>query len=269
MVRKKVFDKSSCIYKNKVPRSSNSINGILRHPVYRNFLTLQQLNRLYGNRHVQRLIQRENDREGSNRENLTEGVEVPGVAGSSEIGFIGDILSVLDTSLTITDIVGSATGAAFVETMSFSLVAGLVGTLGAILFMIGGLFMLAEANRSGEKWAAVQGASYAIVSIAHGRRPPPAPGWMRVGSSFNRAAEGVRTRISQVVNQGGRRARRMLGTLLALRRQEPSAALNSIYQSLVEKHLQETFLGFRVGGILYHMARDYRLTWPEVGGRTR
>ena len=47
-------------------------------------------------------------------------------------------------------------------------------------------------------------------------------------------------------------------------RKEPEKALNQVYQTLVREHLQATFLGFKFGGRLYHVAKSYTLTWPEV-----
>jgi hypothetical protein len=55
----------------------------------------------------------------------------------------------------------------------------------------------------------------------------------------------------------------MLSVLIAMRRQ-PETALNQVYQRLVSQHLQATFLGMKLGGRLYHVAKSYRLTWPGV-----
>ena len=125
------------------------------------------------------------------------------------------------------------------------------------------MYGLAEAYKTGDKWAAVMGESYAILHCAHGIKPPSAPGWMKAGAAFNDASEKARQRISSAVKTKGKSATHMLNVLLAMR-QQPEQALNQVYQRLVRENLQATFLGFKLGGRLYHVARSYRLTWPEV-----
>lgn len=216
---------------------------------------------LHNSRYVGGLIQRGDEEEAAGGA-AAEGVEVPGVTGSGAVGLIGDILTALDTTVGVVDLFGLAVldagGAAAVA--PFILV-----PLSAIAFIVGGLVMLGEANSSSEKWAAVQGASYAIVSHALGRRPPRAPGWMGSGDVFNSQVDSVTARLSQQVDQRGDAGRRVAGSLVSIREQDPATALNNIYQRLCREHLQQTFLGFEIGGAFYNNVRGYRFTWPEVG----
>ena len=188
---------------------------------------------------------------------------VPGVKGSYAAALIGDILTVLDTGLTVAEL-----GIPAVETIGASVLgagtfAAGISLLASIGFVIASLHGLAEAYKTGDKWAAVMGESYAILYCSQGKKPPAAPGWMKSGAAFNDAAEKARQRISDAVKVKGKSARDMLNVLLAMRK-EPEKALNQVYQRLVREHLQATFLGFKFGGRLYHVAKSYRLTWPGV-----
>jgi hypothetical protein len=213
--------------------------------------------------HSRPAVQRENG-EGPAGGAAAEGVQVPSVAGGSDIALAGDILTALDTTLTVADLVGGAAGLAVLETVGFMALAGGVGALGAIFFIIGGLFTLADAWLAGQKWAAVQGASYAIVSHAYGRRPPPAPGWMGEGDKFNETARQVTASLSRRVNARNQDSKRVVASLINIRKAQPETILNQIYQRLVEEHLQATFLRIRIGGVLYQTARRSRLSWPAV-----
>lgn len=194
-----------------------------------------------------------------------EGVEVPSVLGASQIGFLGDVLTVLDTTLTVGDLIGGAAGVAVLEGVTFMAAAATVSVVGAIVFLIGGLFMLADAWSSGRKWAAVQGASYALVCISHGQAPPTAPAWMGEGETFNSTGLQVLENLRRRVDANNDESRRVLSSLYAISQAQPETILNQIYQRLVAEKLQATFLGIQIGGVLYQTARGTRLTWPGVG----
>lgn len=229
-------------------------------PISRQTRFAQDLSRVPARARPGPAVQRDNGEPAGGA--AAEGVEVPGTAGASQVGFVGDILTALDTGLTLADI--GLVGVAALETAGFMAFAGTVGVLGALAFIVVGLFMLADAWRSGEKVAAVQGASYAIVSIAHGRPPPPAPGWMGQAATFNSTARQVQRNLRSKVEAGGRERDRALGSLIAIRRAAPETILNQIYQRLVRENLQATFLGIDIGGGLYNMARRAYLGWPGV-----
>ena len=217
-----------------------------------------------GNRAVQRLLaQRRGDAVGRETpENLLSKGGGPGVKGSSTATWIADILTVLDTGLTVAELGIPALEAAGGTVLGAGMLAG-GSLLASIGFVVASMYGLAEAYKTGDKWAAVMGESYAILHCAHGKKPPAAPGWMKAGAAFNDAAEKARQRISSAVKAKGKGATHMLNVLLAMR-QQPEQALNQVYQRLVRENLQATFLGFKLGGRLYHVARSYRLTWPEI-----
>ena len=196
-------------------------------------------------------------------ETVTKGAKIPGVAGSGKAAKLGDILTVLDTGLTLADIAGMAVEGIGAKVLGAGTAAAGVTLAASIAFVVASMYGLAEAYKTGEKWAAVQGESYAIVHLAHGKDPPPAPGWMKAGAAFNRAAQQAKQRISNVVKKRDPAARHMLNVLLSVQ-QNPEAALNRIYQHLVARELQAKFLWWKVGGRLYHIAKSYRLNWPEV-----
>jgi hypothetical protein len=224
-----------------------------------------RLQRQVGNQAVQHMLAQrrgEVDRQDTPEDTLLRG-SVPGVKGSATSALIADMLTVLDTGLTVAEL-----GIPAVETIGASVLgagtfAAGVSLLASIGFVVASLYGLAEAYKAGDKWAAVMGESYAILYCAHGQKPPSAPAWMKAGPAFNEAAESARKRISDAVKAKGKSAYDMLNVLLAMRK-EPEKALNQVYQHLVRENLQATFLGFKVGGRLYHVAKSYMLTWPAV-----
>jgi hypothetical protein len=227
-------------------------------------MPLAKLQRQVGNQAVQRILaQRRSDT--AQRETpesvLTKG-GVPGVKGSSAAAIVGDILTVLDTGLTVAEL-GIPAAQAIGSTVAGAGIMSGVSLLASVGFVVASLYGLAEAYKTGDKWAAVMGESYAILYCAHGKKPPAAPGWMKAGAAFNEAGENARKRISNAVKVKGKSATQMLTMLLAMRRQ-PEAALNQVYQRLVRAHLQASFLGFKMGGRLYHVAKSYKLTWPGI-----
>jgi len=221
-----------------------------------------------GNQSVQRMLaQRDGVPLSSIQRKTPEqtllGGGVPGVKGSYTAALIGDILTVLDTGLTVAEL-----GIPAVETIGASVLglgtfAAGMSLLASIGFVVASLHGLAEAYKAGDKWAAVMGESYAILYCSQGKKPPSAPGWMKAGAAFNDAAEKARQRISDAVKAKGKSATDMLNVLLSMRK-DPEEALNQVYQTLVRQHLRATFLWFKFGGRLYQVAKSYRLTWPEV-----
>jgi hypothetical protein len=224
-----------------------------------NHQAILQMQQEKGNAHTQKTLDGQDrlQRAGENSEGLVEVAEVPGVRGASEISLVGDILTVLDTGLTLTDIAAGAAGAAFVDTVFFTTLAGSLGMAGSLLFMVGGLFAMADAYQSGNKWGA----------MAHGMEPPAAPSSMGPAEAFDEAAAATKQKVQARAKKGKKSAAKITGALLSLSRLEPELALNAIYSQLVYAKLQSTFLGFQTsGGSLFKMAKSYWLMWPRVDG---
>jgi|GEM_PF-5520762 len=215
-------------------------------PQQRAIVPTSGLQEKIGNQAIQRILaDREDKRQTPVQRKTPEqtflGGGAPGVKGSYAASFIADVLTVLDTGLTVAEL-----GIPAVETIGASVLgtgtfAAGISLLASIGFVVASLHGLAEAYKTGDKWAAVMGESYAILYCSQGKKPPSAPGWMKSGAAFNDAAEKARQRISDAVKVKGKSARDMLNVLLAMRK-EPEKALNQVYQSLVREHLQAYLL---------------------------
>jgi hypothetical protein len=125
-----------------------------------------------------------------------------------------------------------------------------------------------EAMEAGRKWGGVMGASYAIVAIAHGQEPPPPGKWMAED-----AREGWDAQASKVKNAMKdalqKNPRAFLASMARIKKMDPNQALDQVYLYLCEEQLQQTFLFFKIGGVLYRRATEVRLIWPgpEMGFR--
>jgi hypothetical protein len=226
---------------------------------------VSRLQRQVGNQAVQRMLAQrrgEADQQKTPESTLFQG-GVPGVKGSGKAALVADVLTVLDTGLTVAELGIPAVEGIGASVLGAGTFAAGISLLASVGFVVASLYGLAEAYKTGDKWAAVMGQSYAILYCAHGQKPPSAPAWMKAGPAFNAAAESARKRISDAVKAKGKSAYDMLNVLLAMRR-EPEKALNQIYQHLVKENLQVTFIVFKVGGRLYQVAKSYKLTWPAV-----
>lgn len=178
-------------------------------------------------------------------------------SGSNSVAAFADWVSVLDTGLQLADFAAMSIGGGTLAQFA---------TIGApIAFVVATMFGLASAYKTGERIAAVMGESYAIIALANKQKQlPKAPGDIAAGAAFDSAAQQAKKRLSAAVAKRDANAAKTLAALATLARQDPEKALNQVYGNLVKEHLQARFLGFKMGGRLYHIAKEYRLTWPEV-----
>lgn len=187
--------------------------------------------------------------------NQIESMQLPGIASSGEVSLINDVVSSLGLTLDLAEIAGYV----FTATEVVSYIA-------IFTEAISNMYAISEANTAGQKWAAIQGLSYGMICQALGKEPPSAPPSMgEVAPFFTKYARMAKTSIDQYIRQSKEIAKTHLPYYMAIHK-NPEEQLNKIYQELVRDRLQENFLFFKVEGILYRMARDYRLTWPEAGG---
>lgn len=200
-------------------------------------------------------------RQGHGYSTATTEAGQEGVGGTaSTVAGVTDILTVLDVAATGAELASSAA--------SVAQAANVVGMLGALGTFVFGMIDWADALQAQKKLGAVQGASYALVSIANGREPPgPHDDLGSDGkAAWNRAARDVKSNLEDAIDAGGEERDRILGGMFAARDADPMVALNRIYQRLVEDNLQDTFLFiFEVGGTLYDVARGMFLQWPTPG----
>jgi hypothetical protein len=176
---------------------------------------------------------------------------------SNTVTAFADWITVLDTGLQLASFAELAIGGGLLAELS---------TIGApIAFVAAMMYGLASAYKTGERIAAVLGESYAIVALANKQKQlPRAPGDMAAGAAFNSAAQQAKKRLSATVAKRDANAAKTLASLASMAKKDPEKELNRIYQHLVREHLQARFLGFKMGGRLYHIAKDFTLTWPEV-----
>ena len=185
------------------------------------------------------------------------GLDTPGPANEFKSGgaILTDILTVLDVGasvLELTPIMGQVA-------------AGTVGMASAFGVGLFGLLDWASALNAQKNWAAVQGASYAVVSIAHGRSPPGPHGEFgsEAQTAWKQAAKRTRKIFENRIDAGGEQRRSVLRTFKGVRKQSPDAALNRMYQYQVDQQLQDYFLGFiPAGGVSWDIAKQTALIWP-------
>jgi len=185
------------------------------------------------------------------------GLDTPGPANEIKSGgaIVTDILTVLDVGASIAELTPLMGQAA----------AGMVGMASAFGVGIFGLLDWASALNAQKNWAAVQGASYAVVSIAHGRSPPSSHGEFgsEAQTAWKEAAKRTKKILENRIDAGGEQRRSVLRTLKGIRKQSPDAALNRIYQYQVDQQLQDYFLGFiPAGGVSWDIAKQTALIWP-------
>ena len=127
------------------------------------------------------------------------------------------------------------------------------GILNIVLFVI----ELGKAMETDIRLARAQATSYAIVAIANGLEPPEpwdlAP---RPREVWIKTTRGIKVSFEAIINMGGKGNRfgdmmagRLLGYLVAIRKEDRKTAVNAIYQAMVQNEAR--------------FIRDITLPWPH------